>query len=405
MLRSSLGFHTLTLSYISFSSETKYLISDFKRYSKETGAIQIYEDHGNTRIKFLNRAKGIEWLIRSDVYLQNLGVAVDIIETTINPKILGGIHDYITAATYDDMEAAIENFNRISSCISPGLGRFEDYSLKRVDYCINFSLNELAPGCTYDQMMKLIKQSDIPPHYKEWMEYDTTSHRKKTRPGSFYLTNGSVHINCYSKYMKYEDQSQKNIARGYPPIPQETKDAARDIIRFEVQCKYLKTYTLSDKAKKAGNNNPNKYESLLSRVACIDIIGKYYKKAIGRGDWYTLQEAIRMIQLNHFNSQKEERLIKALKLVNDCRSVAKAKEAYQGSDLDTFKRTLKDLSNLGINPVTIPREWGIKHIPSLLYAYSDKVSEERMKADTEKFQMECVKEYLHHKKSSSSGSY
>lgn len=395
MLRSSLGFHTLTLSYPLFFQEIQYLISDFRRYSKETGAIQMYEDHGNTRIKFLNRAEGIEWLIRYEVYLQNLRITVNIVEVTINPKILGGSHDYITAATYDDMEAAIANFNRISSSISPGLGRFEQYSLKRIDYCVNFALNELAPGCTYDQMMKLIKQSDIPPRYEEWKKYDDTSHRMKSRPGSFYLTNGSVHINCYSKYMKYQDQSQKNIARGCPPIPQATMDAARDIIRFEIQCKYLKTYTLSNKAREAGDNNLNKYESLLSRVTYIDMIGTYWAKIIGRGDWYTLQEAVRIIQLQHFNSQREERLIKALKLVNVCRSVARAKAVYQGRDLDAFKRTLNDLSSLRINPVTIPREWGIKHIPNLLYAYFDKVSEEDQKADMEKFQMECLKKYFH----------
>lgn len=91
MLRSSLGFHTLTLSYPLFFKGAQYLISDFKRYSKETGAIQMYEDHGNTRIKFLNRAEGIEWLIRYGVYLQNFRIAVDIVEVTINPKILGGI--------------------------------------------------------------------------------------------------------------------------------------------------------------------------------------------------------------------------------------------------------------------------------------------------------------------------
>lgn len=395
MLRSSLGFHTLTLSYPLFFQEAQRLISDFKRYSKETGAIQMYHDHGNLRIEFLSRAEGIGWLIRSDVWMDRFKTAVDIVEVTINPKILGGIYDYITAATYDDMEAAIANFNRISESISPGLGRFEQYSLKRIDYCVNFALNELAPGCTCDQMVKLIKQSNIPPYYKEWMKYDTTSHRAKTKPGSFYLTNGSVHINCYSKYMKYQEQSQKNIARGYPPIPQATMGVTQDIIRFEVQCKYLKTYILSNKAKEAGDNNFNKYENLLSCVSCIDIIDKYYKKTIGSGGWYTLQEAVRIIQSYHFNSQKENRLIKALGLVSNCRSVAKAKATYQGRDLDAFKRTLSDLSSLRINPVTIPREWGIKHIPNLLYAYSDMVSEKKQKADIEKFQMECLKEYLH----------
>lgn len=133
MLRSSLGFHTLTLSRPVFSHEAQYLISDLKRYSKETGAIQMFQDHGNLRIEFLNRAEGISWLIRSDVWLECFRMFVDIVEVTINPKILGGIRDYITAATYDDMAVAIANFNRISSSISPGLGRFEDYSLKRID--------------------------------------------------------------------------------------------------------------------------------------------------------------------------------------------------------------------------------------------------------------------------------
>ena len=124
------------------------------------------------------------------------------------------------------------------------------------------------------------------------------------------------------------------------------------------------------------------------------MIDKYYKKTIDSGDWYTLQEAIRIVQSYHFNSQKEDRLIKALVFVNDCRSVAKAKAAYQGSDLDAFKRTLKDLSNLRINPVTIPREWGIKHIPNLLYAYSDKVSEERRQKQFEEDFLQNYDKYV-----------
>lgn len=132
MLRSSLGFHTLTLSRPVFLQEAQYLISDFKRYSKETGAIQIFQDHGNLRIEFLNRAEGISWLIRSDVWLEGFKMFVDIVEVTINPKILGGIRDYITAVTYDDMAVAIDNFNCISASITPALGSFEQYRLKRL---------------------------------------------------------------------------------------------------------------------------------------------------------------------------------------------------------------------------------------------------------------------------------
>lgn len=49
--------------------------------------------------------------------------------------------------------------------------------------------------------------------------------------------------------------------------------------------------------------------------------------------------------------------------------LVKAKESYQGRELDAFKRTLKELAVLNINPVTIPREWHIDHIPNLLRSY------------------------------------
>lgn len=334
--------------------------------------------------------RGIKWTIRSD--RQDESYKEYVLKVAINPKILGGVQDYITAATYDDMAMAIDNFNLISKNISPVLGTFEQYTLQRIDYCINCALNELTPGCTYEQMMALIKRSDIPSRYKELEEYDSISHRMKSKPGSFYLMNGSVHVNYYSKYMKFQEQNQENLEKGRPPIPQKTMDTAQDIIRLEVQCMYRKTYALSRKVNGVGNNNINHYKELLNHETCIDVIDTYYKKIIGRGDWYTLREAVRMIQLQHFNSQKEDRLIKALKLINDCRSIAKAKAAYQGSDLAAFKRTLGDLASLGINPVTIPREWGIKHIPNLLYAYFDKVSEERInKQWEEEFILNCKK--------------
>lgn len=378
MPRSSLGFHTLTMSCPIFKQEMQQLISDFKRYSKETGAIQMYQERGYLKIEFISRAEGISWLIRPDVWLKSFNLFVDMLEVTINPKILGGVHDYITAATYDDMDAAIANFNRISASISPLLSTFEHYTLTRIDYCINLALNELAPDCTHEQVINLIKRADIPPRYKEWKNRDSASIQRDTSLGSLYLMNGSVHINCYSKYMKFEDQSRKNVDRGRPPILEETMEAARDIIRFEVQCKPRKVYSLSREVKKSKGDLPNKYDHLLAHNVCTDKICSYYDRIIGKGDWYTLREAVCMIQLQHFNSQKEDRLIKALNRVNDYHSVAKAKVAYQGSDLESFKRTLGDLASLGINPVTIPREWGIKHIPNLLHAYFDKVSEERI---------------------------
>lgn len=113
----------------------------------------------------------------------------------------------------------------------------------------------------------------------------------------------------------------------------------------------------------------NKYQSLLTPIKCIKIISDYYEKVIGKGDWYTLSQAIQIIKSKNFNCQREQRLINVLKDVSQCCSLVKAKESYQGRELDAFKRTLKELAVLNINPVTIPREWHIDHIPNLLRSY------------------------------------
>ena len=225
--------------------------------------------------------------------------------------------------------------------------------------------------------MKLIKKSNIPPNYEEWMEYDTSEHRKKSRPSSFYLTCNSARLNCYSKFMQLKNQSDGNMKKGYPPISPAILDDARGIIRFEVQCGYHKTYALDKRAIKAGNHKINKYEYILSPEVCRDIVNSFWNKSIGKGHWYSLKYAICMIKSNHFNSQKEDRLIEALQWVNQCRSVPRAKELFLG-DLDAFNRTLKELSNLCINPVTIPQEWGVDRIWNLLETYYSKTAPDKL---------------------------
>ena len=98
-------------------------------------------------------------------------------------------------------------------------------------------------------------------------------------------------------------------------------------------------------------------------------IHSYWNKVIGKGDWYSMQEAIRIIEAKHFNSQKERHLIEALHLISLHRSIATAKSLLEKKELDTFKYTLNELSKLNINPVTIPKRWNIGHIPNLLYIY------------------------------------
>lgn len=386
-LKSSLGFHTLSLSLFIPSTDDCYqLLQAFSDYRNETGLIQIYfTNHigdysiyrpnnvsnyplpNNITIIYCNKDKGIKWKIRTNDNFPIYGGYY--LEAIINPKILSGISDYITAANLCDLNVAITNFDSEARKISPLLRCFNLYNLTRIDYCINLDISELAPGCTPEQIMNLIRRADIPTYYREWIEYDKIAHRKKSKPSSFYLISRSLNINCYSKYMQLQEKTLENISKGFPPVPENILNSAKSIIRFEIQCKYHRMYTLK---KTICDNNFHPYqiiESLLNPEICKQLIQTYYYKIIGEGNWYSLQSAIEKIENKHFNKQKEIRLISVLKRINHYRSIAKAKEVLTDNNLLVFKHTLKDLNSLGINPITIPKEWGIKEIPNLLNEY------------------------------------
>lgn len=63
-------------------------------------------------IYFKGKYSGIIWCVRASK--KPSGSLGYIVEATINPKFLAGISDYLTAATYSDMNLAIINFNNES---------------------------------------------------------------------------------------------------------------------------------------------------------------------------------------------------------------------------------------------------------------------------------------------------
>lgn len=245
-MQSSLGFHTLSLSLRLQREQTIKLLSNFSNYSKRTESIKIYPDKGRTNIIFHNGYRGISWSIVPHGYHKDYQ---DYIYVTINPRILCGRSDYLNAATISDMKAAIYNFDMISKEISPLLKSFSYYELNRIDYCINFCVSELIAGCDADQIMKLIKRSNIPDGFNEWKEYDDISHRMKSKYNSFYLESQSVTINCYLKYDELVERLNDPRIGRYSSITQDTLDKARQVIRFEVQCKQRKIHKMLEKAK------------------------------------------------------------------------------------------------------------------------------------------------------------
>lgn len=389
----SIGYHTFSISKMLTQDQATVVFKHLKEIvrSGELNIIKLLGYGYNPRDRhykftYKNNKKGITWIIKfgeSGFYRDGELLSCSI-KSVINPKILLGENTYIVAANSSHISDVETLFNMEARRISPILGSFYDYSINRVDYCINFNVFELIKGCPDDlkpdfpqMIMQLIKKGDIPEHFEK--VYDNI--------GQFYLKSNSVVINCYWKYYDLISNFPDCIS-----LPE-----SLGIIRFEVQCKYPKMYTLktalknkkengkeyivpstsfsednevlAEEFKISKHNSAIVVEGLFSDERCFEMISTYYDKTIKSGNYYSLKEAKIRINERVFSWQKAQRLIETLEFINKQGGIANAKSTLKKNDLEIFRRSLRELKALKINPVIIPQEWGIAYMPNLLDKY------------------------------------
>ena len=385
MKNTSLGYHTFSQNLKMNSLDFSIVEGDFIRYAdnhkKDISRYPIEYRGVIFGWKYVySNDKGIQWRLchsQSKNGYEAYGVTA-----IINPKVLIE-NNYIHAAQADDLTLVKKIFNKRKREISEHLPGFEYWYINRADYCLNIDTEELGLPCTAEQLMKLVKRANIPKHLKERKIYDDISHRQKSDPNSFYLQSKSVTINYYRKYSQQSEKHPNYANRG----------ASFNVIRFEVQCMYPKLYAILKK------HNPQNIDSLhdsdesldmyddfiatgflpptlkpdfiLSDAISLEILENYIYKIIRKGDYFTFEGAIDIIKSYNFRLDKEKRLIYALEVISDARGIAAAKEKLPYVELDDFKRSLNDLDEILVNPVTIPRKWGIKHIANPFRAYYD----------------------------------
>lgn len=409
----SIGYHTFNLFHKLTVEEGDTLLDDAYKRMKQTGDIRVRplhekdmdytSDEFTERLKTKSRYflieyttgnKGLSWLLRLSPkspgfinYLSTLdGGDMDYpcsIKARINPKLFVGIRDYLTAANVYYLGRVETLFNLEAAKISPILGSFNDYEFNRIDYCINFALREMGIECDPLLIMELFRRSNIPKHFYlprksikgELLPFDSRMVVNASLPADepdldkFILKSDSININCYYKYTQ--------LREAFVECPN-YRDSS-DVIRFEVQCLYPKAYYMS-RALKNREGFTNLFSEMLSDDTSARIINNYFEKIIRQGDYYSMDEAVKLIQSHHFALKKENRLIAVLKDVNTFGGIFRAKTVLGKPEVrEDFRRSLRELAAIKINPVTIPEKYGIDHIPNLLDAYYRMVAEERDK--------------------------
>lgn len=411
MENTSMGYHTFAFFQKTDEEEYQVLENDFIGYMQRTKKLKRSPVQNKDKIQIGwqytykdDKEKGIHWLMLSSKAKNNYitrGVLA-----VINQEALIE-NNYIRAAKDDDLKEVEEIYNRETEKISKIFLKFGSCSLNRVDPCLNIDLKELGIPCTPEQMMKLIKRGNIPRYYEERKEcYDSKQRRMVSDKNSFYLESKSSVINFYWKYAK-QGKKHPNYSK---------RESSRNVIRLEVECKYLKLYALV----KNRNRESKYYESaeglsidemymrmykgIYNPVIPIDvvlsaniyepIIRKSIYKILRKGNYFTLDIARDIVESYHFRSSKEERMIEVLESVNESHGIAKAKSKLRENEFRRFNKALKELDDILVNPVTIPRRWDIKHIPNLLRAYYDSIYEEQLVSYQEYAAMKRIEEAL-----------
>lgn len=366
-----IGYHTVLLTIPIDFYTAGALFEALEAYSKEMNAKfypKKWEDVSWTEF-WLFKDNGLLVYLKDYHYTRdNQKYVYKVIEVRLNPKRLCKRNEYVQVSAYEDYPVIVKMFEKLLAplkriykqiraakrnelkgirVVSPFI--FDDisrYKLDRIDYCINIR----TPYMNW--YMELIRRSDIPKSFELVLKDNPITKRKEPYKNALRLENKSVIINFYNKRFQIAEVFGDDFPEG---------QEAEDIIRLEVQCKKRKVNNLKGYYSIEGRSLLDFSSEELSEKVLLS----YYEKTVGYEDYYTLQEARFIIGESDYNWKVRQRMIEVLELINQKRSVWKARDDYEDGT-KRFNEALKQIKKTGINPVTLPTGWKIPQLPNLL---------------------------------------
>ncbi len=182
----------------------------------------------------------------------------------------------------------------------------------------------------------------------------------------------SAEGNKSSKLIFYK--KAKQIDETYTSISmderEELKRDAESIIRFEIQCRKGKVYTL----KQHYGFSDTCIMNFLNPDISMELLEKCYIQMVGEGDFFSLYHARKKIMNSSYREKEKEKLFNTIRLIAQSRGVIKGLLNFTHGDRiknteiivkgtkTTFNKRLKELSQIGVNPYPIPKDWKITYL-------------------------------------------
>lgn len=158
-----------------------------------------------------------------------------------------------------------------------------------------------------------------------------------------------------SKSDNIYDKELERIAKGEP-----IKEYEKGIIRFEAQ---VKCGHLKYKSKVENNPVERELREYLTWEKYKEYMNKMIIKVVGKGDFYNLYHATKIINKSTLVEKYKLELVEFLKFTSQKRSLSKTYEKYGRYKYNKYIKILEDLN---INPIVIPEKEKVTYIPNPL---------------------------------------
>ena len=227
-------------------------------------------------------------------------------------------------------------FCHLDKLLSYGGFTLADMTVSRVDYCYNCRIKDAKVRQILFNLLQKCPTKAI--YTMRGVKYET----------SIYSRSKSKVVNVYDKTAEREAKYRSTGSR--MDLPQSYE---QDIVRMELQ---VKTEHLKYMARRG-------FARTVPNWINADTEARYLEKLYGmfpRGDFYTLEQAEALISSSKHRKTTKNHLIKFLRIIaKEDMDTAKSQLSY-----NTYQRYLNLLSDLGVNPITIPDNCGIQSIKS-----------------------------------------
>lgn len=234
----------------------------------------------------------------------------------------------------DDIDEILEKINFVVKAI---LNRNFELILNRIDYRYDVVI-------VSEKARKIILEKLL---YKcqDKASYMTKIYRYKTNIRYFAKSKSN---NIYDKELQRRDKGEK------------IEDYEEDIIRFEAQ---VKCGHLRYKSKIKNNPVERELTEYLTMDKYKEYMGKMIIKVVGKGDFYNLYHATKIINKSTLIEKYKLELVEFLKFTSQKRSLSKTYEKYGRYKYNKYIKILEDLN---INPIVIPEKEKVTYIPNPL---------------------------------------